>query len=61
MTTFAEEVRNEVYGAGWGARRYLNDVIYIQMDIKDGAGRWVPRDGTRSLTNAAMYEATINP
>jgi hypothetical protein len=57
MTTFAEFVYTEVFEAPEGATRILNDVTYVKIfGLLDEA--WVSEE--RTLTNVAMYEATIN-
>lgn len=59
MTTFAEEVYNEIKAAQPGAQRMLYDVQYTLAYVDDKR-RWFAPGGLRTLTDVGMYEATIN-
>lgn len=59
MTTFAEEVYKEVFGAAIGDTRWLGDHLYRKSLRSYGSETvWVAPNG-HTLTNVAMYEATI--
>lgn len=58
MTTFAEEVYREVFGAPVGSYRWLGDRRW-EKAVRDGEEIWVGY-GPQTLTNLAMWEATVN-
>lgn len=59
MMSFAEQVWREIQDATPGAQRLLNGELYT-LALIDGQRRWFAPDNVRTLTNVAMYDASIS-
>ncbi len=58
MSSFAEEVHNEIMRATPGMQRVLYDVVYTLAYV-NGERRWFAPNGMATLTDVGMYEASI--
>jgi hypothetical protein len=59
VTTFAEEVHREVFGAPLGSYRWLDGSRWRKA-VVGGRDLWVEDGSGRTLTDLAMWEATVH-